>query len=168
MRDTVEHRDCGSVTMVTVLSRAITVVLTGSVALMLCGAAWAAGEMRIDGCLQMRFADTGLTDDEYDFDVKRARLRLLGPVNDDGTSVVIQVCLGGLDDGGRTDVELVDAIVIHVLNAVDLTTVSLIVPAWFKPEGPMPSGPGRVCPDWCCDTRRSGARDEEMGEPWTT
>ncbi len=77
----------------------------------------AAGDLKIEGYTQFRYVDTSLTDDDYDFDVKRSRIRLSGPVNDTGTEIVLQVDLGPLDDNGDDDnVDLVDAYISHALN----------------------------------------------------
>ena len=91
------------------LSRRIVVSLVVIVSSMLCATSTHA-ELKLSGFAQTRlsFWDSQL-DRSDDFDVKRLRLKAEGPVNDNGTTVTVQLDLAELDDSGGGDVTLKDA-----------------------------------------------------------
>jgi hypothetical protein len=74
----------------------------------------ASADLKISGYTQARFLDTETEGSDYDFDLRRVRLKVAGPVNDDGTAIKLQIDLGKLDDDG--DVVLKDATITHPLG----------------------------------------------------
>ncbi len=74
----------------------------------------ASAELKISGYTQARFLDTEIEGSDYDFDLRRARVKIAGPVNEDGTEIKLQIELGGLDDG--KSVELKDLTITHPLS----------------------------------------------------
>ncbi len=68
-------------------------------------------ELDMSGYAQARFDvwDGDLSSDDDEFDLRRVRVKIAGPVNDDGTEIKLQVDLGGLDDDGGDEVVLKDA-----------------------------------------------------------
>ena len=91
-------------------------VLLPVVALALLIAATASAELKISGYTQIRFADTSIDEDDYEFDLKRCNIAISGPINEDGTEVKLQVDLGKLDDDDG-EISLQDAIITHPLSA---------------------------------------------------
>jgi len=75
-------------------------------------------ELKISGYTQARYNhyDDDLSDDADGFDLRRVRVKVAGPVNDDGTKITLQVCLGKMDDRGDNSVALKDATISHPLS----------------------------------------------------
>lgn len=91
-------------------------VLLPVVALALLIAATASAELKISGYTQIRYEDTSVADDDYEFDIKRSYVKIAGPVNDDGTEVTLNIDLSDLDKADDAHLKLSDAYIKHPLS----------------------------------------------------
>ena len=90
-------------------------VLIVSACLLLAGVA--RGDLELSGYTQARLNchDSDL-DKADEFDLRRVRLKAKGPVNEDGTTVTVQVDLSKLDDPGGGDITFKDAKIEHTFS----------------------------------------------------
>jgi hypothetical protein len=89
--------------------------LVATLAATICGPA--AGEMSVSGYTQARYMwhdDSMYKPDE--FDLRRVRLKVKGPINEEGTVATLQIDLSKLDESGSGEVGLKDAIIEHPLS----------------------------------------------------